>query len=192
MPKVVPEYKEKARERILEAAQRVFSEKGYYETRMEDIAEKLGVSKRTLYLYYKNKEELFKAMCADAPSSIREMLKPCLASSDSEDACSAFFNLSTEQPAAGLEFEIIAAASRNPALRRIEKDLFESEFEIVSQFLHEMKKKGAVSQDFDVPRMARVLLAVYRGLMADLIMGVKKSEVRQAWIEATSLIMNSP
>jgi hypothetical protein len=55
-----------------------------------------------------------------------------------------------------------------------------------------MKKKGAVSQDFDVPRMARVLLAVYRGLMADLIMGVKKSEVRQAWTEATSLIMNSP
>ncbi len=192
MPKVVPEYKEKARERILEAAQRTFSEKGYYEARMEDIAQRLGVSKRTLYLYYKNKEELFRAMCADAPSAIREKLRPCLDSNDAGDACGAFFNLSTEQPANGLEFEIIAAASRNPALRKIEKDLFESEFEVVSEFLQEMKKRGAVSRDFDVPRMARVLLAVYRGLMADLLMGVKKSEVKQAWTEATNLIMNSP
>jgi len=192
MPKVVPEYKEKARERILEAALRIFSQKGYYETRMEDIAEKLGVSKRTLYLYYKNKEELFKAMCADAPSAIKDMLRPCLDNGASGQACNAFFNLSTDQPPSGLEFEIIAAASRNPALREIEKDLFESEFEIVSQFLQEMKKNGGLSKDFDVPRMARVLLALYRGLMADLIMGVKKSEVRKAWIEATNLVMNSP
>lgn len=192
MPKVVPEYKEKARERILEAAERVFSEKGYYETRMEDIADILGVSKRTLYLYYKNKEELFRAMCADAPSAIREKLRPCLDGKDSDDACSAFFDLSTEQPANGLEFEIIAAASRNPALRKIERNLFESEFEVVSQFLHEMKMRDTLSRDFDVPRMARILLAVYRGLMVDLLMGVKKSEVKQAWTDATNLIMNSP
>lgn len=192
MPKVVPEYKEKARERILEAALRTFSEKGYYETRMEDIAEKLGVSKRTLYLYFKNKEELFKAMCADAPSAMKEMLRPCIDDGASEQACDAFFNLSTDPSPSGLEFEIIAAASRNPELRDIEKVLFESEFEIVSQFLQEMKKGRRLSKDFDVPRMARVLLAIHRGLMADLIIGVKKAEVRKAWIEATNLVMNSP
>ncbi len=190
MPKVVPEYTDKARERILEAAEQVFSKKGYYETRMEDIAEVLGVSKRTLYLYYKNKEELFKAMCADAPSAIRQKLRSCLDGKESDDACGAFFDLSMEQPPNGLEFEIIAAASRNQALRKIEKDLFESELAVVSQFLQEMKRRGAVSRDFDAPRMARVLLAVYRGLMVDLLMGVKKSEVRQAWIDATRLVLN--
>ena len=39
MPKVVPEYKEQATKKILEAARSVFAEKGYHDARMEDIAE---------------------------------------------------------------------------------------------------------------------------------------------------------
>ena len=62
MPKVVPEYKEQATKKILEAARSVFAEKGYHDARMEDIAEMVGVSKRTLYLYFTNKEELFAAI----------------------------------------------------------------------------------------------------------------------------------
>ena len=45
MPKVVPEYKQEARSRILDAANKVFAEKGYHEATMEDIAKQLGVSK---------------------------------------------------------------------------------------------------------------------------------------------------
>jgi len=191
MPKVVPEYKEQAKERILKVAQQVFSEKGYYETRMEDIADRLGVSKRTLYLYFKNKEELFRAMCAEAPNEIRKMLRKCFEGGGPGLACGAFFDFAVAGPVSGLEFETIAAASRNPALKRIEKELFESEIEIVSQFLQEVKKRGALPKDFDATRMARVLIALHRGLMADLIMGAKKSEVRQAWIDATNLIMRS-
>ncbi|MFW9888568.1 MAG: TetR/AcrR family transcriptional regulator, partial [Candidatus Thorarchaeota archaeon] len=45
MPKVVPEYKEKAKKRIMMHAAELFSEKGYYKTKMIDIAESMGVSK---------------------------------------------------------------------------------------------------------------------------------------------------
>jgi AcrR family transcriptional regulator len=192
MPKVVPEYKEQAKERILKVALKVFSEKGYYETRMEDIADDLGVSKRTLYLYFKNKEELFRAMCAEEPKEVKKLLRKCFESGGTGPACGAFFDLATAGPNSGLEFEIIAAASRNPAMKKIAKELFESEIEIVSQFLQEFKKRGALAKDFDPPRMARVLMALHRGLMADLIIDAKKSEVRQAWIEATNLIMKRP
>jgi AcrR family transcriptional regulator len=47
---------------LLEAALDLFVEKGYAATRLEDVAARAGVSKGTLYLYYENKEALFKAV----------------------------------------------------------------------------------------------------------------------------------
>ena len=47
---------------LLDAALEIFVERGYAAARLEDVAAKAGVSKGTLYLYYDNKEELFKAV----------------------------------------------------------------------------------------------------------------------------------
>ena len=46
---------------IVAAALDVFAEKGFAATRLEDIAARAGVSKGTVYLYFDNKEALFKA-----------------------------------------------------------------------------------------------------------------------------------
>ena len=46
---------------IAAAALEVFAEKGFAATRLEDIAIRAGVSKGTVYLYFENKEALFKA-----------------------------------------------------------------------------------------------------------------------------------
>lgn len=45
--------------RIQEAAMKVFLQKGYKETKMADIAKLAEISPGTIYLYYKNKRELF-------------------------------------------------------------------------------------------------------------------------------------
>jgi len=74
MPKVVPEYKEEAKSRILEAANKVFAEKGYHEATMDDIAKRLGVSKGAIYLYFSSKEDLFEALCKTAPQAFKEIL----------------------------------------------------------------------------------------------------------------------
>ncbi|SFD37828.1 TetR/AcrR family transcriptional regulator [Massilia yuzhufengensis] len=47
---------------LLAAAIDLFVERGFAATRLEDVARRAGVSKGTLYLYYTNKEELFKAV----------------------------------------------------------------------------------------------------------------------------------
>lgn len=47
---------------IVEAALDAFAEKGFAATRLEDVAKRAGVSKGTLYLYFQNKEDLFKAV----------------------------------------------------------------------------------------------------------------------------------
>ena len=51
--------KEQRREDILDAAQRVFFEKGLAAATMDDIAETAELSKGTLYLYHKSKEDLY-------------------------------------------------------------------------------------------------------------------------------------
>jgi AcrR family transcriptional regulator len=63
--------KEARPEEILAAALESFAERGFAATRLEDVAARAGISKGTLYLYFKSKEELFKAV-------VRETLLPNL------------------------------------------------------------------------------------------------------------------
>jgi AcrR family transcriptional regulator len=51
---------------LLAAAIDLFVERGFASTRLEDVARRAGVSKGTLYLYFENKEELFKAVVRDS------------------------------------------------------------------------------------------------------------------------------
>ena len=47
------------KERIIEEALRLFSEKGYAGTSMSDIAERLKITKAALYKHYSGKREIF-------------------------------------------------------------------------------------------------------------------------------------
>ncbi len=60
---------------LLTAALEVFTERGFAGARLDDIASRAGVSKGTLYLYYANKEELFKA-------TVREHVLPSVAAAE--------------------------------------------------------------------------------------------------------------
>jgi AcrR family transcriptional regulator len=50
------------REAILEAAARLFGRRPYHEVLMDEVADKVGVAKGTLYRYFTTKEELFAAV----------------------------------------------------------------------------------------------------------------------------------
>ena len=60
-----PRYQRRKQDRpreITEAAFHVFAEHGYASARVEEVAKRAGVSKGLLYLYFKTKAELFKAV----------------------------------------------------------------------------------------------------------------------------------
>lgn len=57
-----PDVSEERTEQILEAASQVFAEKGFASARMDDIAARVGLSKGTLYLYFKSKDALITAL----------------------------------------------------------------------------------------------------------------------------------
>ena len=58
--------KEARPEEITSAALDLFVERGFANTRLVDVASRAGVSKGTLYLYFANKEDLFKAVLREA------------------------------------------------------------------------------------------------------------------------------
>lgn len=78
MPATSPPRKRRKEARpseLREAALGLFVEKGFAATRLEDIAAQANVSKGTLYLYYENKEALFKAV-------IQEGIVPVIAENE--------------------------------------------------------------------------------------------------------------
>ncbi len=66
--------KKERRRRIMDAAKRLFSGGGYTETTMEDIANEVELSPATLYLYFKNKEELYAAFSLEIMGTLFERL----------------------------------------------------------------------------------------------------------------------
>ena len=54
--------RERRRQQIIVAAKRVFSVKGFAKSTMEDIAREAELSPGTLYLYFKNKDELYASL----------------------------------------------------------------------------------------------------------------------------------
>jgi len=191
MPKVVPEYKEEAKSRILDVANKVFAEKGYHEATMDDIARRLGVSKGAIYLYFSSKEDLFEAMCKTAPQAFKAILYSSFGDEANPiQSATQFFDkmlkLSASNP--GLSFEILSEASRNPGLKRILRQNHEEYERVLTGFLAEGRKRKIVGDNLDIRPLANALIALWNGLETLLVAGLPIDEARRAWLEALKAI----
>ena len=65
--------------RIIDAAVQLFAERPYHEVRMEDIAARAQVAKGTLYLHYKDKEDLFLGIMNDGLRALVDRIEASLA-----------------------------------------------------------------------------------------------------------------
>src|SRR3989454_10778877 len=191
MPKVVPEYKEEAKSRILDVANKVFAEKGYHEATMDDIARRLGVSKGAIYLYFSSKEDLFEAMCKTAPQAFKEILYSSFGDEANPiQSATQFFDkmLTASASNPGLSFEILSEASRNPTLKRILKQNHAEYEEVLTGFLEEGQKRRIVGDNLDLRPLANALIALWNGLETLLVAGLPIDEARRAWLEALKAI----
>jgi AcrR family transcriptional regulator len=59
---------------ILQEAARMFRVQGYDKTRMDDIADKLGLSKASIYYYFPTKEDLLLQVCESAVGTALEQM----------------------------------------------------------------------------------------------------------------------
>ena len=71
-----------AKEPLIDAAMELFSAKGYDGTGVDEIAESIGIKGPTIYKYYKNKEDLLKAVIKRAEAEYDEGMGLTLALAD--------------------------------------------------------------------------------------------------------------
>ncbi len=72
------------RQEMLAAALELFSEKGYHNVSMHEIAEKAEFAIGTLYKFFKNKEDLYKALILEQADTFHEALTKAIEEPDAE------------------------------------------------------------------------------------------------------------
>ena len=191
MPRVVPEYKEEARTRILTAANQVFGEKGYRQATMDDVAKKLGVSKGALYLYFASKEELFEAIARAEPVAFKEILYSTFSEKKNPlESAGEFFDkmLKRYGSTSGLSFEIFSEASHNPGLRKILKKTQDEYAATLMSYLEEGRKRGFIARDLDLRFITYALIALWNGIETIVVTGLPVGDARRAWLEGFKAI----
>ena len=80
-----PKFQRRSEDRpreICAAALAVFAEKGFAAAKLDEIARRAGVSKGTLYLYFKDKEDLFRAVVRDNVSPNIDSVRDAILAAD--------------------------------------------------------------------------------------------------------------
>lgn len=115
---------------IIQAALELFVTRGFAATKLEDVARAAGVSKGLPYVYFRSKEELFKAVIAEAIGD------PLVRATEFVEAFEgpaeqllrelvAMFRRFTEAPAGGVVKLILAEAGNFPDVARFYCDDFD-------------------------------------------------------------------
>lgn len=184
MPRVLPEYsleyKEEAKRKIVDAGLHVLAEKGYHKTTMDDVADRLGISKGTLYLYFKSREELFRAIVEGHQGRVGEVLKKIFSGGKLPD----FTNIPEDQSLSREEFmhlwiELLSESTRDEWIRETIADNIEKRIQMIREILEEQTRKGAINAKGDLRSKSIATLAVLMGIIFLRILKFDESELNQ-------------
>jgi AcrR family transcriptional regulator len=191
MPKVVPEYKEEAKAKIVKAARVVFAKKGYHDATMDDVAKEVGVSKGALYSYFASKEDFIKEISLQGHQALRNVLTETAQCCNLQEALEKAYGAVAEQFKGSLHthFEILALSSHDPKIKLILTEDYRKDTRAVEAFVEEKKRQGIIRTDIDARVLAELFTALYLGSLAKLVMGFPNQEVHDQWIKSMTLIL---
>lgn len=185
MPKLYPGYRDEIQKKIVSQAFKVFLEKGFEKTTMDDIAGGLGVTKPAIYRYYKNKEELFLASMAE---TMMEEFKHIFASSFISDniitGAGLFFDefLIFNQKYSTISKDMDKIISRKAVLRQGLEEFHVDGLEFMQNFFMEQKRKGTIHTTTDYMDLAHICSALAHGLINQVSMGLNPVEAKRLWL----------
>ncbi len=138
-----PDVSEERMAQILDAAMTEFSEHGFEKARMEDISERAGISKATVYLYFKSKEALIGAIMEHLFSSEMAALQVLGGKQDSARLRLARFiealvgDLSRMRPLMPILYEFYALGLRKEPVRRLLGAFYKRFIDMVAPVIQE-------------------------------------------------------
>lgn len=145
---------DKRRHEILEKALDVFVDEGYEDVTFQKIADRCGITRTTLYIYFKNKREIFLWSIKQLTGGIEEKLKATI--SDQELSC--------QDALRKILMQIVDECERNSRL-----------FTVLLSYLLNLQKKGGDPAE----RVRRRMLRLRQLIDTVLIYGMKKGEFKK-------------
>ena len=178
---------------ILDAARRVFSEMGFFEARLEDIATAAGFSKAALYNYYVDKEEIFLSLAIHDLEMLYTKLSSTINPNVSclkniEEMLCAVFNFWGKNSSLLLSVSNIQAKCsfhRDKILDKHKKLLaevpkkFQRLLEQQTTVLKAARERGEITSDIDDLQLANYLSALVRGVIFQWQLSRKMGDVKQ-------------
>lgn len=194
MPKVIPEYREEAKKKIIAAGYEVMSQKGYNNTTLEDIASHIGVSKTTLYLYFTNKEDLIVEIIRNVHQEINNSTMEYFKTAPMLDAYVKLLDLFIfrDLNKIGFTYDILALATRNPEVRKIHQEHTAAVIERATYGIDCLQKRGAARTDVDPRTIALTLVSLVGGMNSMIIKGIDPDELRKSFYVIGKMIIGSP
>ena len=136
---------------ICAAALDVFAEKGFAAARLDEIARRAGVSKGTLYLYFKDKEDLFRAVVRDAVAPNVEAITAAISTLEAPFAdvvrmfLAGFADREARLPVGAVAKMVIGESRNFPELARVWHDEVASKaIGALASFVERAQQRGEV------------------------------------------------
>jgi AcrR family transcriptional regulator len=191
MPKVVPEYREDAKRRIIEAAMDVIAERGSDRMRIDDVAQKLGVTKGAVYWYFKSKEELVGAVLTRIRNDIQKIEFDSYYNRSFEETLAQMYDryALTDDRQRAIFFEAFALATRNTDVRHATREYYEGLASTFETVIRKEKKQHFLQTQADDRTLALLMVALYSGLQNYLLVWMHQKEIRDLWLEGIRILL---
>jgi AcrR family transcriptional regulator len=184
VPRIIQEYREEVRKKIVEAAYSLFLNKGYHGTTMSAIADVLGVTKTALYQYFPGKEELYAAVAEHGREELAAILERSFNKRDLRTGSEVLFDtLARYTPQFnGIYSEMMLLAAHNEQIRTLLRQDRIEDINIVERFIARQQESGLVSGQLNPRELAITCDALINGLLIDIMAGMDKEEAKKIWI----------
>ncbi|MGB7953007.1 MAG: TetR/AcrR family transcriptional regulator [Candidatus Nitrosopolaris sp.] len=191
-PKVTQQYKIEIREKIIKAAIDAFSKYGFDRTRMDDVAKTADLSKGTIYLHFKSKEDLFYAICENNIAEAKQQISTMFAKKeDLVSEIERFYDVFRNKKTANerVFFETVAESARNAELRKALYKQRMNIFETAIGWVNLQIERGFFRKNIDANAIAVGLVSLYDGLTVNKLLGVSEDYNKKAWVETIRAII---
>lgn len=191
MPKVVPEYKEDAKRRIIEAAMDVIAERGCNQMTIDDVAKKIGVTKGAVYWYFKSKEDLVAAVLNKFQTDIERTTFESFYNRPIDEVFAQLFERFslTDDRQRAIFFEMFALAARNTPVRHATREYYTGLVSTFEEVIRREKKKHFIQTQTDSHTLALLLVALYSGLQNYEMVWMYQNEIKDLWREGTKILL---
>jgi AcrR family transcriptional regulator len=201
MPRISPQYEQSQQKRIIDGAARIFAERGYGLTTMDQICRSLQLSKGAIYIYFKSKEELFVSVLQSIYNRRFALLSTAY---QIDDPISVKFDKILERLGSLVDhddyvfirlwLEGFLESEHIPSLQKIKTDSHCHFYELLYGLLQEGQRTGEINPKINLSSMTDALMAVSDGLMLHSLVqgwGIDPDRVRRIIDETFSQMLDN-